>query len=140
MAISTKDELNPDMNPSPKMGKIFLKEPKYVERDCVTALKEIILLHFQHWIENNILNGSYLVGHSLWNVACEQQTHFRSSLLSLPPKNSYFNLERSDDRKSVCCSQAIWNVTLAKKKTSNRKYQPFHDPNIFVPFLKCKNA
>ena len=33
------------------MGKIFVKEPKYVERVCVTALKEIILLHFQQWIE-----------------------------------------------------------------------------------------
>ena len=32
-------------------------------------------------------------------VACEPQTHFRSSLLSL-------RRERSDDRKCVCCSQA----------------------------------
>ena len=34
-----------------KRGKIFVKEPKYVERDCVTALKEITLLHFQQWID-----------------------------------------------------------------------------------------
>ena len=33
-------------------------------------------------------------------LACEQQTHFRSSLLSLR------KIERSDDRKCVCCSQA----------------------------------
>ena len=32
----------------------------------------------------------------LHSLACEQQTHFRSSL----------NRERSDDRKCVCCSQA----------------------------------
>ena len=31
-------------------------------------------------------------------LACEQQTHFRSSLLSLR------KIERSDDRKCVCCS------------------------------------
>ena len=119
LAISTKNEFlsqyNPYMNPSPKMGKIFLKEPKYVERDCVTALK-IILIHFQQWIKNNILNGSYLVGHSLWNVACEQQTHFRSSLLSLQIKIAIFRRERGDDRKCVCCWQAMWNVMLAKKK------------------------
>ena len=36
------------MNPSQKkLEKIFVKEPKYVERVCVTPLKEIILLRFQ---------------------------------------------------------------------------------------------
>ena len=30
-----------------KLEKIFVKEPKYVKRVCVTALKEIILLRFQ---------------------------------------------------------------------------------------------
>ena len=38
-------------------------------------------------------------------VACEQQTHFRSSLLSI------FRRERSDDRKCVCCPQANNKVT-----------------------------
>ena len=38
-------------------------------------------------------------------VACEQQTHFRSSLLSLR-KIAIFQRERSDDRKCVCCSLA----------------------------------
>ena len=55
-SISKKNEFlsewDPDMNPSQKkLEKIFLKEPKYVERVCVTALKEIILLRFQQWIE-----------------------------------------------------------------------------------------
>ena len=44
-------------------------------------------------------------------VACEQQTHFRSSLLSI------LRRERSDDRKCVCCSQANNKVT---PKTKNR--------------------
>ena len=38
-------------------------------------------------------------------VACEQQTHFRSSLLSLR-KIAIFQRERGDDRKCVCCSLA----------------------------------
>ena len=38
-------------------------------------------------------------------VACEQQTHFRSSLLSLR-KIAIFRRERGDDRKCVCGSQA----------------------------------
>ena len=38
-------------------------------------------------------------------VACEQQTHFRSSPLSLP-KTAIFRRERRDDRKRICCSQA----------------------------------
>ena len=37
---------------------------------------------------------------ALLNVACEAQTHFRSSILSL----------RSDDRKCVCASQAMLNA------------------------------
>ena len=41
------------------------------------------------------------------NLACEPQTHFRSSLLSLR-KIAIFRRERSDDRKCVCCSQAKW--------------------------------
>ena len=36
-------------------------------------------------------------------LACEQQTRFRSSLLSL---RNIFRRERSDDRKCFCCSQA----------------------------------
>ena len=43
-----------------------------------------------------------------FNVACEQRTHFRSSLLSLR-KIAIFRKERSDDRKCVCCSQATFN-------------------------------
>ena len=51
-SISKKNEFlsewDPDMNHSQKkLEKIFVKEPKYVERVCVTALKEIILLRFQ---------------------------------------------------------------------------------------------
>ena len=42
--------------------------------------------------------------HASLLLACEQQTHFRSPLLSLPP--SIFRRERSDDRKCVCGSQA----------------------------------
>ena len=39
-------------------------------------------------------------------IACDQQqTHFRSSLLSLR-KIAIFRRERTDDRKCVCCSQA----------------------------------
>ena len=38
-------------------------------------------------------------------LACEQQTYFRSSLLSL-------RRERSDDRKYVCCSQAMLPQSL----------------------------
>ena len=39
-------------------------------------------------------------------IACEQQTHFRSSLLSIR-KIAIFQRERSDDRKCVCSSQAM---------------------------------
>ena len=40
-------------------------------------------------------------------LACKQQTHFRSSLLSLSlPPSLPQRRERSDDRKCVCCSQA----------------------------------
>ena len=42
-------------------------------------------------------------------VACEQQTHFRSSLLSL---QKIFSEERIDDRKCVCCSQARMTVVI----------------------------
>ena len=46
-----------------------------------------------------------LLSHLYWGtwvpLACEQQTHFRSSLLSLRREE-----KRSDDRKCVCCSQA----------------------------------
>ena len=38
-------------------------------------------------------------------LACEQQTHFRSSRFS-PSEKYIFRRERSDDRKCVCCSQA----------------------------------
>ena len=37
-----------------------------------------------------------------WSLACEPQTHFRSSLL-------YLRRERSDDRKCGCGSQANWS-------------------------------
>ena len=51
-------------------------------------------------------------------LACEAQTHFRSSLLSLRKirhgncfaawvRRRYFRRERSDDRKCVCASQAM---------------------------------
>ena len=50
-------------------------------------------------------------------VACEQQTHFRSSLLSLR-KIATFRRERSDDRKCVCCSQARAPVACAQMPPS----------------------
>ena len=40
---------------------------------------------------------------SLWRMACEPQTYFRSSLLSTREKE-----ERSNDRKYVCGSQVMW--------------------------------
>ena len=49
-------------------------------------------------------------------LACEQQTHFRSSLLSLR--------KRSDDRKCVCCSQASRRhhlQDLPKPETAHEK-------------------
>ena len=39
------------------------------------------------------------------SVACQQQMHFRSSLLSL---------RRSDDRKCVCCLQAKGSEVIIK--------------------------
>ena len=45
-------------------------------------------------------------------LACEQQTHFRSSPLSLR-KVAIFQRERSDDRKYVYCSQATGARTLS---------------------------
>ena len=38
-------------------------------------------------------------------IACEQQTHFWSSFLSLR-KKAIFQRERSDHRKCVCCNQS----------------------------------
>ena len=46
-------------------------------------------------------------------VACEPQTHFRSSLLSLR-KIAIFRRERSDDRKCVCGSQANKGATNSR--------------------------
>ena len=51
-SISKKKRVPFSMGPrhesfTKKMRKIFMKEPKYVERICVTALKDIILLHLQ---------------------------------------------------------------------------------------------
>ena len=45
------------------------------------------------------------------DLACEQQMHFRSSLLSLQKK--IFRRERSNDRKCVCCSQATGDYILS---------------------------
>ena len=42
-------------------------------------------------------------------LACEQQTHFRSSLN---------RRERSDDRKCVCCSQAKVSPSVVKTLTA----------------------
>ena len=50
-------------------------------------------------------------------VACEQQTHFRSSLHSLR-KIATFWRERSDNRKCVCCSQARAPVACAQTPPS----------------------
>ena len=55
-------------------------------------------------------------------IACEQQTHFRSSLLSA------FRREGSDDWKCVCCSQArsiredvqMENMRFASLKKPNK--------------------
>ena len=53
-------------------------------------------------------------------VACEPQTHFRSSLLSFR-KIAIFRRERSDDRKCVCGSQA----SLAGVRKWNRQRAVF---------------
>ena len=50
-------------------------------------------------------------------VACEAQTHFRSSLLSLR-KIAIFRRERSDDRKCVCASQATVEEDLRLKSVA----------------------
>ena len=44
------------------------------------------------------------------SIACEQQTHYRSSLL---------RRERSDDRKCVCCSQAMSSMDLRHPSCSD---------------------
>ena len=49
-----------------------------------------------------------------YRIACEQQTHFRSSLLSLRKRR-----ERSDDRKCVCCSQANYRRAVRWNSLSN---------------------
>ena len=56
-------------------------------------------------VEQQLLDEFFVISGII--IACEQQTHFRSSLLS--PFEKYINIfrrERSDDRKCVCCSQA----------------------------------
>ena len=55
------------------------------------------------WKNNNFARASLFFAHSFVVIACEQQTHFRS--------------ERSDDRKCVCCSQAI--VITARLQSEN---------------------
>ena len=55
-------------------------------------------------------------------VACEQQTHFRSSLLSLR------KIERNDDRKYVCCSQAS---AIAKKKPEQIQACRDFNPDLY---------
>ena len=64
--------------------------------------------------EHNLFMPIGRAGEVLFLLAREQQTHFRSSLLSLsllppsfsPSPSAIFRRERSDDRKCVCCSQA----------------------------------
>ena len=57
----------------------------------------------RHFLFDNLTNYFPVNGFCLSKfphyLACEQQTHFRSSL-------AIFRRERSDDRKCVCCSQA----------------------------------
>ena len=74
-----------------------------------------------------------------FHIACEQQTHFRSSLLS-PRKIAFFNLEGEKRRPEMRLLFAGYMKCNAGEKKIKRKYQPFHDPNIFVLILKCKNA
>ena len=50
-------------------------------------------------------------------LACEPQTHFRSSLLSLR-KIAIFRRERGDDRKCVCGSQASLQPAKSTKMAS----------------------
>ena len=56
-------------------------------------------------------------------VACEAQTHFRSSL----------RRERSDDRKCVCASQAT-NQGVEIMKIMNSKRQLKRKQHLFVSF------
>ena len=55
-----------------------------------------------------------------FHIACEQQTYFRSSLLSLRKIATLIWRERSDDRKCVCCSQATFHSEWPTK------YEPFN--------------
>ena len=107
-----------------------LNEIDYVHSLTIYTQTEVLntqpfLVSTNQWIVIDIANVT---------LACEQQTHFRSSLLSLRKiafdligqhqnkrfhvteivlplgfADAIFRRERSDDRKCVCCSQA--NVT-----------------------------
>ena len=61
-------------------------------------------------LPKRLLGATYILA-TYNEVAYEQQTHVRSSLLYI------FRRESSDDRKCVCCSQANNKVT---PKTKNR--------------------
>ena len=61
-------------------------------------------------------------------IACEQQTHFRSSLLSLR-KIAIFRRERRDDRKCVCCSQAN-GFRVRAGLCSTRCYKHLHSETV----------
>ena len=63
--------------------------------------RENIFSTFQNFTISRTLHSASFSKRGKTKLACEQQTHFRSSLLSLR--------ERSDDRKCVCCSQARQN-------------------------------
>ena len=71
-------------------------------------------------------NQSYL------RIACEQQTHFRSSLGSLR-KIAIFRRDRSDDWKCVCCSQAnLSHCVMNSHLDSCTKFpQPEHRLSVF---------
>ena len=76
------------------------------------------------------LNRMCQVYRSAWsNVACEAQTHFRSSLLSL----------RKNKRKCLCASQARCNdvVRYIDDDPSQTKMEEFELKNSFCKGIAC---
>ena len=117
----------------------YCKLYNYVIVNLELDSKVCELMHFYILKTGQICSGHEMVGIFFWNfffasvtfhIACEQQTHFRSSPLSLRKIAILIWRERSDDRKCVCCSQATFHSEWPTK------YEPF---NIlfFIHCWKC---